>query len=183
GPPQQHRRRLMALTTLDATVLLDETTAAPVAETDAGPAEPETPTREVRYEYSPGFASIRSGLRTSLLVSTYQAGKLVTVGVRDGRLAPPFHTFDRAMGVAVRPDRLAVGSRAQVWFLDAAPALVRRLDPPGRHDACFLTRSSRYTGEIQGHELAWAGDDLWTRNTAFSRLCTLPPAHSLEPRA
>jgi uncharacterized protein (TIGR03032 family) len=168
----------MTLTTLDATVSLDDTTVAPDA--GAGPAEP--PTRAVRYEYSRGFAPILSGLRTSLLVSTYQAGKLVTVGVRDGGLTFSFHNFERAMGVAVRHDRLAVGSRAQVWFLDAAPALVPRLDPPGRHDACFLTRSSRYTGEIQGHELAWAGDELWAVNTAFSCLCTLHPDHSFEPR-
>jgi hypothetical protein len=106
------------LTTLDGTVSLDYTTAVP----DASPAGP--PTREVRYEYSPGFAPILSGLRTSLLVSTYQAGKLVTVGVRDGGLAFSFPNFERAMGVAVRHDRLAIGSRAQVWFLDAAPALV-----------------------------------------------------------
>src|SRR5262249_37571124 len=29
-------------------------------------------------------------------------------------------------------------------------------EPPGRHDACFLTRSSHFTGEIQAHELAWS---------------------------
>jgi uncharacterized protein (TIGR03032 family) len=84
--------------------------------------------------------------------------------------------------VAVRPGRIAVGSRAQVWFLDGAPSLVPRLEPAGRHDACFLTRSSRFTGEVQGHELAWAGDDLWMVNTAFSCLCTLHPGHSFEPR-
>jgi uncharacterized protein (TIGR03032 family) len=166
----------MALTTLDAAVSPDDTTAAP----DAVPVEP--PTREVRYQYSPGFAPILAGLRTSLLVSTYQAGKLVAVGVREGKLTFSFHNFERAMGVAVRPDRVAVGSRAQVWYLDSAPDLVPRLEPPGRHDACFLTRSSRYTGEIQGHELAWAGDDLWAVNTAFSCLCTLHPGHSFEPR-
>src|SRR5262245_54712143 len=97
-------RRSMALTALAPTGSLDDATAAP----GVGPAEP--PTREVRYEYSHGFAPILAGLRTSLLVSTYQAGKLVTVGVRDGGLTFSFHNFERAMGVAVRPDRLAVGS-------------------------------------------------------------------------
>src|SRR4051794_21162612 len=110
----------MAMTTLDLTHALDHPPALP----DAGPADP--PLREVRYEYSPGFAGILSGLRTSLLVSTYQAGKLVVVGVRDGKLTFSFHNFERAMGVAVRPDRVAVGSRAQIWSLDAAPDLVPR---------------------------------------------------------
>src|SRR5262249_49771211 len=92
------------------------------------------------------------------------------------------HNFERAMGVAVRPGRIAVGSRAQVWFLDAAPSLVPRLEPHNRHDACFLTRSSRFTGEIQAHELAWAGDDLWLVHPAFSCPCPPPPGHSFQPR-
>jgi uncharacterized protein (TIGR03032 family) len=39
--------------------------------------------------------------------------------------------------------------------LPAAPDLAARVEPAGRHDACFLTRSSHFTGEIQVHELAW----------------------------
>jgi uncharacterized protein (TIGR03032 family) len=168
-------RQSVAVTTLDATLPCDIS-----APPDLGPAEP--PTREVRHEYSPGFPSILAGLGASLVVSTYQAGKVVVVGAREGKLTLSFHNFEQAMGVAVRPGGIAVGARAQVWFLDGAPSLVPRLDPPGRHDACFLTRSSRYTGEIQGHELAWAGDDLWVVNTAFSCLCTLHHEHSFEPR-
>ena len=166
----------MSVTTLDATLTRDDNPALPYAI----PAEP--PMREVRHEYSPGFPVILAGLGSSLLVSTYQAGKVVAVGVREGKLRLSFHNFDRAMGLAVRPGRIAVGSRAQVWFMDSAPSLVPRLEPAGSHDACFLTRSSRYTGEIQGHELAWAGDELWAVNTAFSCLCTLHAGHSFEPR-
>ena len=32
------------------------------------------------------------------------------------------------------------------------------------------------------HELAWAGDELWLVNTAFSCLCTLDLEHSFVPR-
>jgi uncharacterized protein (TIGR03032 family) len=164
------------MTTLDAT----HTMQAPPDTPDLGRERPSV--REVRHEYSHGFPPILAGLGASLVISTYQAGKIVVVGIRDGNLSLSFHNFQRAMGVAVRPGRIAVGSRAQVWFLDGAPNLVPRLEPTGRHDACYLTRSSRYTGEIQGHELAWASDDLWIVNTAFSCLCTLHPGHSFEPR-
>jgi uncharacterized protein (TIGR03032 family) len=164
------------MTCLDTALTLD----APAAPPDVGPDDP--PLREVRHEYSRGFPAILAELGASLVVSTYQAGKVVVIGTSQGELSFSFHNFERAMGVAVRPGRIAVGARAQVWFLDAAPSLVRRLEPPGRHDACFLTRSSRYTGEIQGHELAWSGEDLWMVNTAFSCLCTLHAGHSFEPR-
>ena len=86
------------------------------------------------------------------------------------------------MGLAVKPDGIAVAARAQVWFLHGAPDLAARVEPAGRHDACFLTRSSHFTGEIQAHELAWAGDELWLVNTAFGCLCTLDGRHSFVPR-
>jgi uncharacterized protein (TIGR03032 family) len=138
--------------------------------------------REVRHEYTHALPALLSQLGVSLLVSTYQAGKVVSVGVAQGELALSYHNFERAMGLAVKPDRIAVGARAQVWFLKSAPDLAGRVEPAGRHDACFLTRSSHFTGEIQAHELAWSGDDLWLVNTAFGCLCTLDDRHSFVPR-
>ena len=138
--------------------------------------------REVRHEYTHTFPALLSQLGVSLLVSTYQAGKVVAVGAAQGELNLSYYNFERAMGLAVRPDSIAVGARAQIWFLKSAPDLAPRVEPAGRHDACFLTRSSRFTGEIQAHELAWSGDELWIVNTAFSCLCTLDDRHSFVPR-
>jgi uncharacterized protein (TIGR03032 family) len=140
------------------------------------------PTREVRHEYTHSLPPLLSQLGVSLLVSTYQAGKVIAVGVADGALTLSYHNFERAMGLAVKPDALAVAARAQVWLLHAAPDLAPRVDPAGRHDACFLTRFSHFVGEVQAHELAWAGDELWLVNTAFSCLCTLDGRHSFVPR-
>ena len=118
------------------------------------------PTREVRHVYTHSLPPLLSQLGISLLVSTYQAGKVAVVGAADGELALSYHNFERAMGLAVKPDAIAVGARAQVWFLQSAPELAARVEPAGRHDACFLTRTSHFTGEVQAHELAWAGDEL-----------------------
>lgn len=155
--------------TADAGATPDERTGAPA-------------TREVRHEYSRTFPPLLAQLGVSLLVSTYQAGKVVAVGVALGELILSYHNFERAMGLAVKPDGIAVGARSQVWFLKSAPDLAPRVEPAGRHDACFLTRSSHFTGEIQAHELAWAGDELWLVNTAFGCLCTLDGRHSFVPR-
>jgi uncharacterized protein (TIGR03032 family) len=156
------------------------------ARADAGAATPERngapPTREIRHEYTRSLPPLLSQLGVSLLVSTYQAGKVVAVGVAAGDLTLSYHNFERAMGLAVKPDAIAVAARAQVWFLHAAPDLAARVEPAGRYDACFLTRSSHFTGEIQAHELAWAGDELWLVNTAFGCLCTLDGRHSFVPR-
>ena len=142
----------------------------------------ESPCREVRYEYSLNLAPILKRFALSLLVSTYQAGKLGVIGVDGETLRFSFHNFERAMGVAVGRDRIAVGATGQVWFLRSTPEIAARIEPAGHHDACFLTRSSHVTGEVQVHEMAWAADDLWIVNTAFSCLCTLDEQHSFVPR-
>src|SRR5262249_62422547 len=96
------------------------------------------------------------GLGAPLLVSTYQAGKVAAVGVAGDELALSYHNFERAMGLAVTPDAIAVAARAQVWHLQAAHELAARVEPAGRHDACFLTRSSHFTGAVPAPELARA---------------------------
>jgi uncharacterized protein (TIGR03032 family) len=151
---------------------------------DAAMPDPDTPAsyREVKYEYSLNLPPILAHLGASLLVSTYQAGKLVVVGLHQGALALTFHNFEQAMGVAVRPDRIAVGARGQIWSLRGAPDIAPRIGPGRPHDGCYLARSSWVTGEIQCHEMAWASEELWVANTLFSCLCTLDERYSFVPR-
>jgi uncharacterized protein (TIGR03032 family) len=158
----------------------------PRASVDGGATRPELkdtpPTREIRHQYTHSLPPLLSQLGVSLLVSAYQAGKVAAVGVEEGELTLSYHNFERAMGLAVTRDAIAVAARSQIWLLQAAHELSARVEPAGRHDVCFLTRSSHFTGEIQTHELAWAGDALWLVNTAFSCLCTLGGRHSFVPR-
>jgi uncharacterized protein (TIGR03032 family) len=142
----------------------------------------ETIYREIQHEYTLNLPALLSELRISLLVSTYQAGKLVLVAVDQGQLVFSFHSFLRAMGVAVRPDRIAVGAQNEIWFLRGAPELAPRTEPLGRRDGCFLASSAHFTGDIQAHELTWIDGELWIVNTLFSCLSTLREDYSFVPR-
>ena len=42
---------------------------------------------EVRYLHSSNLADLLTQLRVSLVISTYQAGKLVVVGIHEGKMA------------------------------------------------------------------------------------------------
>jgi uncharacterized protein (TIGR03032 family) len=86
------------------------------------------------------------------------------------------------MGLAIRDRRVALGCRNQVWEFRNAPAIAPLVEPAGRHDACFVPRTSHVTGDICVHELAWAREELWAVNTRFSCLCTLDPDYSFVPR-
>ena len=150
--------------------------------TPADAPRPDDAQREVRYEHTREFPRILAQQRISVLVSTYQAGKLVVLGSHENRLSLSFHNFEQAMGIAIHRHRIAVGTRSQVWFLRSTPSVASQLEPPGTHDACYLTRSSHVTEDIHGHEMAWCGDELWLVNTRFSCLCTLDNDYNFLPR-
>src|SRR5207244_9993181 len=100
----------------------------------------------------------------SLLISTYQAGKLVVVGTDRGELTLGFHNFEQAMGLALSREMLAIGTRHQVWLLAREAGMAQQLERGHAYDDCYLARRSHFTGQIHIHELAWGGSDgegLW----------------------
>src|SRR5262245_8137587 len=137
---------------------------------------------EFQYTQTDGFPPLLQQLGASLLISTYQANKLLVARVAGAGLSMLVRTFDRPMGLAVDGGRLALGSRNQVWVFRNAPDIAPRVEPAGLHDACFLPRSAHVTGDIGVHEVAWVGEELWVVNTRFSCLCTLDPDYSFVPR-
>jgi uncharacterized protein (TIGR03032 family) len=140
------------------------------------------PLRSVHTTNLPG---ILDQLGMSLLVTTYQAGKLVVVR-RDAEnpdlINTHFRNFNKPMGLAVGKERLAIGTAQEIVEFRNVPAVAARLEPAGKHDACFLPRSLHVTGDIQIHEMVYRGDALWFVNTAFSCLCTFDNDHSFVPR-
>jgi len=162
---------------------------------------------EFHYHQSDNFVPLLRQLNISLLVTTYQANKLLVVRAAQGGLSTLVRTFERPMGLAVDGRRMALGTRDQIWFLRNAPDIAPRVEPAGLHDACYLPRSCHVTGDIGVHEMAWGGDvaadlqsapalgqpgrlqigrhiynELWIVNTRFSCLCTLDPDYSFVPR-
>src|SRR6516225_9147724 len=118
---------------------------------------PEAPPAPVEFHYTQtdSFVALLHQLGASLLVSTYQANKLLVVRATGGGLTTLVRTFDRPMGLAADGRRLAVGTRTEVWLLRNAPDIAPRIEPAGHHDACYLPRSCHVTGDIGIHEMAW----------------------------
>jgi uncharacterized protein (TIGR03032 family) len=141
----------------------------------------ETP-QPLRSKHTSNFPEILDRLGVSVFVTTYQAGKLVLLRGDGASVNTHFRDLQRPMGMAADATRLAVGTAQEIrQYRNMAP-VCRRLDPPGRHDACYLPRAAHVTGDIDIHEMAWAGDELWFVNTRFSCLCTLNGIHSFVPR-
>ena len=134
--------------------------------------------------HTTSFPALLRELGISLLVSTYQAGKLIIVRPQGDSLNTHFCSFLSPMGVAYQPEtgRLAIGTRNEVWVMRNQRDVAPRLEPKGQCDAAFLPRRRYATGDIRIHEIAWSGDELWAVNTRFSCLCTFDNEHSFVPR-
>ncbi|NEO88278.1 MAG: TIGR03032 family protein [Spirulina sp. SIO3F2] len=141
--------------------------------------DPNAPLRSV---HTTNFAPILNQLGISLAVSTYQAGKLIVLRADGEVINTHFRIFPKPMGLAADHEKLAIGSTLQVWELRNVPAVAAKVDPPGKHDACYMPRRNYITGDIDIHEMGYAGEELWFVNTRFSCLCTLEPTCTFVPR-
>jgi hypothetical protein len=165
----------------------------------------------LRSVHTTNFPAILEQLGITLVVSTYQAHKLILVRADNGTLNTHFRAFKKPMGLAVDRARITVGTASEVWYLRNVPDVARKLEPPGKHDACYLPRKIHVTGDIDIHEMAWgreaqdlqsqrwsalrksqpgsrrkpgpvtSNDQLWVVNTKFSCLCTLDDDHNFIP--
>ena len=139
--------------------------------------------KPANFSHSANFPGLLSELRSSLLVTTYQAGQVCSFGTHEGKLHVALEPFSVAMGIALHPLKIAVGSRGLIWFLESGGRdLAQSLAPAGRYDAALLTRSAHVTGNIHTHEMAFLGDELWVVNTLFSCLATIQPGYNFVPR-
>lgn len=159
---------------------------------------PEPTNDPLRSVHTNTFPELLLKLGASLLVTTYQAGKLVILREDGGLLNTHFRNMNQPMGLARDGGRLAVGCGIDIWEFHNVPAVCGKLDESddypstsAQHDACYLPRRSNCTGNIHIHEMAYvnsgatqeknAASELVFVNTAFSCLATRSEENSFEP--
>jgi len=135
----------------------------------------------LRSVHTESFPALLRQCGVSILVSTYQAGKVIALRADGDLLNTHFRGFNKPMGLAADGGRLAIGTALEIWEFHNVPAVAGKLEPAGRCDAAFLPRGSHTTGNIQIHEMAWAGGQLVFVNTRFSCLCVRGGEHSFQP--
>lgn len=135
--------------------------------------------------YTPEIPELLAGLGCSLVVSTYQAGKVIIFSPNpDGQgLNQLPRNFPQAMGLAVSGPLLAIATRHEVVVLANAPGLARDYPhKPGWYDGLYAPRAVYMAGELDLHDMAWSGESLWAVNTRFSCLCQIDHRYSFTPR-
>ena len=128
------------------------------------------------------FAAILQGLGCSLALASYQASSLLLVSPTAAGIAVLPRAFDKPMGVCAAPGRMAVALRHEMLVLAASAALAPgHPRAPGQYAALWLPRTLRYTGEIDLHDPAFAGEAVLGVATRFSCLARLDDGASFTP--
>ncbi len=131
---------------------------------------------------SPDIPELLANLGCTLVISTYQAGKVILISSNGKDLIQLPRNFDQPMGLAVEGEKLAVATSETVVVLANSEGLARSYPgKPGVYDGMFIPHALYFTGSIAAHDLAWCGDELIAVNTSFSCLCRVDRCHSFTP--
>ncbi len=142
--------------------------------------------------YTPALVELIAQLKCSLIVSTYQAGKVIFLS-SDGEVIHQLtRTFNNPMGLALAGDALAIATKQEVIVFANSPELAWTYPrKPECYDSLFLPRAVYFTGQLAMHDLAWVisehrsdlsdGMDLIGVNTSFSCLCHIDHRFSFRP--
>jgi uncharacterized protein (TIGR03032 family) len=134
--------------------------------------------------YSPEIPALLQNLNCTLVISTYQAGKVIFISAKEsGGLIQLPRTFKKPMGIAVDGKNLAIAAQDEVFILSNADRMAANYPAQvNTYDALYFTRAVYYTGEIDIHDLHWADKKLWSVNTRFSCLAVLDHTFSFIPK-
>ena len=127
------------------------------------------------------FTELLTKNRISVLITTYQAGKLIVARADNGVTNTHLRGFRKPMGLAANKNRIVLGARGQIHDFRNVPSAAPKLEPAGKHTACYVPRATHVTGDIDIHEMAMIGNDIVFVNTRFSCLCKLNAEYSFEP--
>lgn len=146
------------------------------------PNEMSTPA-QITCSASPDFQAWIAQSGGSLVLSTYQSGKVALIGHDGQQVTLLMREFDKPLGMALQGNRLALATRHWIGIFANAPLLAYDYleEEPGKYDGLFLPRTSYHTGDLHTHDVTFQDNDLLFVNTRFSCLARPSHDHNFEP--
>jgi len=135
-------------------------------------------------KHSSNLPELLTELNCSIALSTYQAGKVIFISAKNKEeLVQLPRTFDKAMGMTLRGNKMALATREEVIVLADHPELGKHYPKnSGVYDHFFVPRATYHSGQVDIHDLEWGNEGLWAVNTSFSCLCLIDENFSFVPK-
>ena len=133
--------------------------------------------QNIKLNYAVSLVEILKQLQCTIVMSTYQSGKLMIIGQHKNSLDIRYKNFPKPMGMCSKKGELWAGLEHSIWqFYNFKNALKKE-----SFDACYLPMNIHFTGDIDIHEMEFSKDKLYFVNTKFSCLCINDNSHSFKP--
>jgi uncharacterized protein (TIGR03032 family) len=142
------------------------------------------PASSIGCDISQSFPDWLSQAGGSIVLTTYQAGKVGMIGWDGRQVTLLFRDFPKPMGLEFDGSRMLLATHHHLIELVNSPLLAHNFleGQPGRYDSLFLPRVSYDTGDLNVHDVAFGVDGPWLVNTRFSCLCSPSHEFSFVPR-
>ncbi|HZV69525.1 MAG TPA: TIGR03032 family protein [Saprospiraceae bacterium] len=137
-------------------------------------------------QYTPQIPELLLRLNCSIVISTYQAGKLIFLSPKDeNSLVQLPRTFEKPMGVAIdeEKDKLALACKDEIIVFSNSKELAAHYPKsPDIYDALYMPRITYHTGPLDIHDLSFGADgSLYAVNTLFSCIIKINDDYNFSP--
>ncbi len=133
--------------------------------------------KDIKYNYSVNLIELLKQLKSTIVISTYQSGKILTIGEEQNNLNIKYKVFPRPMGMFAKNNKIWIGIGHKIYEFNNLKNACKEKG----FDACYLPLNIHITGDIDIHEMEYCKDKLFFINTKFSCLCILDFSYSFKP--
>lgn len=135
-----------------------------------------------RARFSPNIPELLDQLDVSLILSTYQAGKVIILSSDGQQMTQLLRDFDRPMGIAIHDQMLALALRLNVAIFRNDGELAKTYPKkPNTYDSLYFPLALNKTDFIDTHDLFFTNQGLVAVNTAYSCLIKVDGTFSFQP--
>ena len=136
--------------------------------------------QKIDFTYSVNIVELLKQMRVSILMSTYQSGKIMIMGQYNDQFDIRYKEFPRPMGMFAKDGKIWAGLGHGIYQFANFSGVTSKLED-GIFDACYMPQNIHFTADIDIHEMEYTNDELYFINTKFSCLCIKDPNSSFKP--
>ncbi len=120
----------------------------------------------------------------SVLITTYQVGKLIAISSTDGKeLVQTPVSLKKPMGIALQGTKMAVACLDEIRFFSSNENVHEVLNiEQHSYDLAYTQRATYNTGILDIHDLEFGDGMIWGVNTLLSCLSVYDINHSFRPK-
>ncbi|MFY0644909.1 MAG: TIGR03032 family protein [Bacteroidia bacterium] len=140
--------------------------------------------KDLKIHYSPEFQNVLASTGSALVISVYQAGKLILLNATDeGSIKITPISYPKPMGIDIDGDRMSIATKTELHIYAQSDRLSERIELNGKKfEKVFFPRTTYHTGPLDMHDVRFIGDEVWGVNTRFSCICSFDHQYNFTPR-